>query len=105
VSAPPGRPRVLVGLLSERLEFQRLQAEDARSTAARRGLDVEVVFAENNAVLQIQQLYRAIHRPPEDLRSRRPDLPICAVGTDQEASVGSSATGPRRAGDRWSSAG
>jgi ABC-type sugar transport system substrate-binding protein len=117
---------VLVGLLSEHQEFQRMQAEDARSTGARRNLDVEVVFAENNAVLQIQQLYRGIHRPPEeraaaivvetvvgeglervaraavkagvgwilvnrrvgyiaDLRRQRPDLPICGVGTDQEA--------------------
>jgi ABC-type sugar transport system substrate-binding protein len=57
---------VLVGLLSEHQEFQRMQAEDARSTGARRNLDVEVVFAENNAVLQIQQLYAAIHAAAEE---------------------------------------
>ena len=56
---------ILVSLLAQDQEYQRLQADDARTTAARAGFEAEVVFAENSAVLQIQQLYRAIHRPAE----------------------------------------
>src|SRR5213596_3710051 len=59
------RRSILVSLLAEDQEFQRLQADDARATASRSGLDAEVLFADNSAILQIQQLYRAIHRPIE----------------------------------------
>jgi len=55
--------KVLVSLLSEEQEFQVMQAEDARETGQRLGLDVEVVFAENHAVLQIQQCFQGIHAP------------------------------------------
>jgi len=59
------RPSILVSLLAEDQEYQRLQADDARATAAHAGFDADVVFADNSAILQIQHLYRAIHRPPE----------------------------------------
>ncbi len=55
--------KVVVGLLTAEQEFQQLQAKDARDAAARLGLDVEVAFAEGNAVVQIQQLFRHIHAP------------------------------------------
>jgi ABC-type sugar transport system substrate-binding protein len=55
--------KILVSLLNSGQEFQQMQAADARTTAARLGLDVEVVFAENNAIQQIQQLYKQIHAP------------------------------------------
>jgi ABC-type sugar transport system substrate-binding protein len=58
-------PKVVVALLNAAQEFQRLQAKDARETAARLGLDVEVVFAEGHAVVQIQQLFKHIHAPEE----------------------------------------
>ena len=58
--------RILASFLTQDQEFQRLQAEDARQVAAREGLRVDVLFADNNAVLQIQQLYGAIHAAPED---------------------------------------
>lgn len=38
-----------------------LQTADARAAASRLGLDVEVLYSENNAVLQIQQLFKVIH--------------------------------------------
>jgi ribose transport system substrate-binding protein len=59
--------RVVVGLLTDQQEFQLMQAVDARESAARAGLGVDVVFAENNAVQQIHQLFREIHAP-EDQR-------------------------------------
>jgi ABC-type sugar transport system substrate-binding protein len=55
--------KVVVGLLNGEQDFQKMQAADARTAAARAGLDLEVVFAESNAVLQIQQLYRHVHAP------------------------------------------
>jgi len=55
--------RVVVSLLSEEQEFQLMQADDARAAGARLGLDVEVLFAEGHAVVQIQQLFKAIHAP------------------------------------------
>jgi ABC-type sugar transport system substrate-binding protein len=55
--------RILVSLLTSEQEFQRMQAADAKATAARLGLEVEVVFAENNAIQQIHQLYQDIHAP------------------------------------------
>jgi ABC-type sugar transport system substrate-binding protein len=58
--------RVVVSLLTEDQEFQLLQAEDARATGSRLGFDVDVVFAESHAVVQIQQLFKAIHAPEEE---------------------------------------
>lgn len=62
----------MLGLVDEGQEFQRLQAEDARSAAAQGGLDIEVLYAENNAVVQIQQLYQVVHVPAD----RRPSAVI-----------------------------
>jgi ABC-type sugar transport system substrate-binding protein len=60
-----GKPRILIALLMDH-EFQRMQADDALAAADLRGFEPEVVFADNSAVLQIQQLYKAIHRPAEE---------------------------------------
>ena len=59
-------PRVVASFLSCDQEFQVLQAEDARSAAARHGLELEVLFADNNAIEQIQQLFRFIYLPPAE---------------------------------------
>ena len=56
--------RFVVALLDEGQEFQRHQAAEARNVAAELDVDVEVVFAENNAIQQIQQLYRVIRKEP-----------------------------------------
>jgi len=56
-------PKVVVALLTAEQEFQQLQAGDARDAAARLGLDVEVVFGDGHAVVQIQQLFKHIHAP------------------------------------------
>lgn len=60
------KTRVLVSLLTDGQEFQRLQAADATEAAAQHGFEVEIAFAENNGVIQIQQLFKAIHARPED---------------------------------------
>lgn len=61
-----GKQRLVASFLSEDQEFQVMQAADARMAADRAGLGLEVLYAENDAVLQIQQLCRFIHAPAED---------------------------------------
>jgi ABC-type sugar transport system substrate-binding protein len=60
------RPRIFLGLLSADQEFQKLQASDARAAAGVAGFDLEVAYAEDTAVVQIQQLYKVIHRPADE---------------------------------------
>jgi ABC-type sugar transport system substrate-binding protein len=53
--------RIVVCLSSADQEYQALQGEDARGAGRRLGALVEVVFAEDNPVRQIQQLFREVH--------------------------------------------
>jgi ribose transport system substrate-binding protein len=53
--------KVIVALPDRSNEFQHLQAADAQSTAARVGLEIEVLDADSNAILQIQQIFKYIH--------------------------------------------
>jgi ribose transport system substrate-binding protein len=53
--------RIVVSLPEGDNEYQRLQASDAQAAAARLGLEAEVFYAENNAILQIQQLFKVVH--------------------------------------------
>jgi ABC-type sugar transport system substrate-binding protein len=57
------KPKVLVSLLSEEQDFQLMQAADARESGARLGIDVEVTYAQGQAVTQSQQLLKAVHAP------------------------------------------
>jgi len=71
--------RLVISLVSEQQEYQALQATDATSTAARLGVEIDVVFADDNAVLQIQQLFRYLHAPEAErpsallVHTRAPD--------------------------------
>jgi ABC-type sugar transport system substrate-binding protein len=71
------RPKVLLSLLTDQEEYQRMQAEAAQSAATREGLELEVVYAEKNPVLQIQQIHRAVARPTE---SRPSAIVVHSVG-------------------------
>jgi ABC-type sugar transport system substrate-binding protein len=57
------RPKVLLSLLTDQEEYQRMQAEAAHSAATREGVDLEILYAQKNPVLQIQQIFRAVSRP------------------------------------------
>ena len=89
------KERLVVALLAEDQEFQRMQADDARSAAAHAGFDVQVVFAENSAILQIQQLYKAVHAPAE----QRPRAII--VETVVGEGLGRVASAAARVGVGW----
>jgi ABC-type sugar transport system substrate-binding protein len=56
-------PKIVASFLTEEQEFQRLQADDARATARRLGFQLDVLFAQNNAIEQIQQLFKYIYLP------------------------------------------
>jgi ABC-type sugar transport system substrate-binding protein len=43
-----------------------MQAADAQAAAARGGFDLEVLFADQNAILQIHQLFKYVHAPAEE---------------------------------------
>ena len=47
-------------------EYQSWQADELRSAAESHGFEVEILDAEGNGVLQIQQLFRLIHAPEEE---------------------------------------
>ena len=54
---------LVVSLTSQDQEYQALQGQDAREAGRRLGVEVEVLFAEDNAVRQIQQLFQQVHAP------------------------------------------
>jgi ribose transport system substrate-binding protein len=71
--------RLVVCLTSAEQEYQALQGEDARAAGARLAAEVDVLFAEDNAVMQIQQLFHHVHAPEAErpaallLHTRVPD--------------------------------
>jgi len=63
------RLRFLVSLITQENDFQLEQAADAQETARRLGVDIETIYAGNDAITQSTQILRAIQAPPET----RPD--------------------------------
>lgn len=60
------RRRLVASFFTLAEEYQALQAADVRSAAERLGFAVDVLDSQENAVLQIQQLFRFIHGPAEE---------------------------------------
>jgi len=63
------RLRFLVSLITQENDFQLEQAADAQEAARRLGVDIETIYAGNDAITQSTQILRAIQAPPET----RPD--------------------------------
>jgi ABC-type sugar transport system substrate-binding protein len=55
--------KITVSLPERHNEFQALQTDEAFSTARRLGVQVEIVYADSNPILQIKQLLRAAAAP------------------------------------------
>jgi ABC-type sugar transport system substrate-binding protein len=74
---------VVVSLPEGENEFQILQGSDAYTTASRLGLEVDVLYADNNAVQQIQQLFKVIHaeEPPKAILVE----PVALAGLERVA--------------------
>ncbi len=58
-----GEMKIVLSLLSEDQEFQKLQAGAAQRAASQAGFTLEVVYAKNNSTLQLEQLYRFVNAP------------------------------------------
>jgi ABC-type sugar transport system substrate-binding protein len=76
---------VVVSLLTARQEFQRQQEADARAAALRAGLEVQVLFAENDPATQIQQLEGFVRQPPDTRPAAFVVETVAAVGFEKVA--------------------
>jgi len=56
--------RIVISLPEKDNEFQVLQAKDARAAGTRLGAEIEILHAENSAVMQIQQLFKVFRGTP-----------------------------------------
>jgi ABC-type sugar transport system substrate-binding protein len=61
-----GNPKIVASFLSKDQEFQVMQAADAKAAAARAGFDIEILYADLNAIQQIHQLFKHVHAPAEE---------------------------------------
>ena len=71
---------VLLSLVTEDNDYQRAQADAARSAAIATGMQVEIQYAENDAVLQVQQVIKAVQQKPK----RHDAIIVQPVGTSME---------------------
>jgi simple sugar transport system substrate-binding protein len=93
------KPKIVVALLTKDQHFQALQAADAERAALRSGLELEIVYANNNALLQVEQLYRFVHAVAE---KRPAAILVHAVAVERLAKVAHDAAA---AGIGWISLG
>jgi ABC-type sugar transport system substrate-binding protein len=71
---------VVVSLLTQDNDFQLEQAASAQSAALKLGADVQIIYADNDAVLQTQQILKFVQDP-----EKRPDAILAEpVGTGME---------------------
>jgi ABC-type sugar transport system substrate-binding protein len=59
------KPKFIVSLTTRDNDYQMEQAESAEATAKRLGVDLQVFYAENDAILQSQQLLKLIQSTTE----------------------------------------
>jgi ribose transport system substrate-binding protein len=64
------KPSVLVSLTTKDNDYQQEQAADAEQTARRLGVDLQILFADNDAITQSQQLLNVI----QNTSGQRPDV-------------------------------
>ena len=57
---PKSRLRFLLSLITRENDYQREQADSAMQSAERLGVDLEVIYADNDGVIQSQQLLKVI---------------------------------------------
>lgn len=70
--------KVVLGLITRDNDYQREQASVAEATARRLGIELQVLYADNDAIAQTKQILAPIHVPAPD----RPDAIIVEpVGT------------------------
>src|SRR6266568_1623832 len=73
-------PEVLLSLPTNDNDYQRAQAETAKSAAHNHGLRIDIQYAENDAVLQVQQILKAL----QTKQQRYAAIVVEPVGTSME---------------------
>jgi ribose transport system substrate-binding protein len=61
-----GRKKLVASFFTRKQEYQAFQCADVGEAAERCGFEIEILDAEDNGVLQVQQLFRFIHAPAEE---------------------------------------
>jgi ABC-type sugar transport system substrate-binding protein len=56
--------RIIISVPDQENAYQRMQAADARETAARLGLEIEILDARGHPIEQVQALFKAVHAEP-----------------------------------------
>ena len=83
--------KFVVSLTTDDNDYQQEQASSAVETAARLGVDIELVYAENDAVLQSQQLLKFIQSNPESRPAGIVFEPVGATAMPQVARAAAAA--------------
>jgi ribose transport system substrate-binding protein len=83
--------KFVVSLTTDDNDYQQEQASSALEAAARLGLDIELVYAENDAVLQSQQLLKFIQSTPESRPAGIIFEPVGATAMPQVARAAAAA--------------
>ena len=86
--------RVLISLMTSKNDYQQEQAAAAEQAARRLGVEVKVIYAENDSMLQGQQLRQVLNGPADS----RPDAIICHAVDSPFEQIARSAT---EAGVGW----
>jgi ABC-type sugar transport system substrate-binding protein len=77
--------KILVSLITSNNDYQLEQAQDAERAAHKLDLDVQIIFADNDAVNQSTQILKAVQVPPEDRPSAIVMEPAGGTGLPQVA--------------------
>src|SRR5258706_815294 len=85
---------VLVSLITEENDFQMEQAAAAQGAGVRLGVQVQIVYAANDAVNQSQQLFSAI----QSTGARPNGILVEPVGTGMSQAAGAAVCGRSRGG-------
>jgi ribose transport system substrate-binding protein len=83
--------KILVSLITNNNDYQLEQAQDAERAALKLDLDVQIIFADNDAVNQSTQILKAVQVPPEDRPAAIVMEPAGGTGLPQVARAALSA--------------
>lgn len=85
------KPKFVISLTTRDNDYQQEQGTSAQEAAARLGIEIELVYAENDAVLQSQQLLKGIQSSPESRPSGIIFEPVGGTAMPQVAKAAAAA--------------
>lgn len=85
------KPRFVLSLITHDNDFQMEQAASAEETARRLGVDVQVLFAENDTILQSQQILKIVQSSSDTLPDGILLEPVGGTGLPQVARAAAAA--------------